>query len=170
MERNSLSQEEISFFRGKFSVTGRHKRHILSQKEFSSQKTKLRAIRRNFLWQEEIFCHRTEFPVTGSNFLSKKILLSSKDQYYAFYLNLNLYCQKSGKTNLILSLGGEKNLARDKKKYYPTLFGTHCTNWISQLYQVVPARGYFSDFISLISSSRWEFDTNSVFNQQEIKF
>ena len=133
MERNSLSQEEISFFRGKFSVTGRHKRHILSQKEFSSQKTKLRAIRRNFLWQEEIFCHRTEFPVTGSNFLSKKILLSSKDQYYAFYLNLNLYCQKSGKTNLIVTcqnscffrqgLGGEKNLARDKTNIIPPCLG-----------------------------------------------
>ena len=46
LERNSLSQEEISCLRGKFSVTGRH---ILSQKEFSSQKTKLQAIRRNFL-------------------------------------------------------------------------------------------------------------------------
>ena len=130
MERNSLSQEEISCLRGKFSVTGRH---ILSQKEFSSQKTKLQAIRRNFLWQEEIFCHRTEFPVTGSNFLSKKILLSSKDQYYAFYVNLNLYCQKSGITNLIVtcqnscflrkSLGGEKNLARDKKNIIPPCLG-----------------------------------------------
>ena len=37
-------------------------------------------------------------------------------------------------------------------------------------FQVVPARGNISDFISLISSSRWQFDTESVTKQQEIKF
>ena len=50
-----------------------------------------------------------------------------------------------------------------------TICGTNMYN-TTIITQVVPARGYFSDFISLILSSRWEFDTNSVFNQQEIKF
>ena len=36
--------------------------------------------------------------------------------------------------------------------------------------QVVPARAYFIDFVSLISSSRGQLSYDRVPNQQEIKF
>ena len=36
--------------------------------------------------------------------------------------------------------------------------------------EIVPANLFFGDFVSLISLSRWQFESDSVPNQKEIKF
>ena len=42
--------------------------------------------------------------------------------------------------------------------------------YTSMLSEIVPANLFFGDFVSLISLSRWQFESDSVSNQQEIKF
>ena len=37
-------------------------------------------------------------------------------------------------------------------------------------YEIVPANLFSGDFVSLISLSRWQFESDSVPNQKEIKF
>ena len=41
---------------------------------------------------------------------------------------------------------------------------------MSQNGEIVPANLFFGDFVSLISLSRWQFESDGVSNQQEIKF
>ena len=72
--RNILPSKDIFYsenlcHRKKITVI---ERNFLSQKEISCHRRKFPVTRRNLLSQEEISCHREKFPVKGRNFLSQE--------------------------------------------------------------------------------------------------
>ena len=72
--------------------------------------------------------------------------------------------KNTNEKQIVLSIIFVMTVAFSTKLSFGLLFATLC------IVEIVPANLFFGDFVSLISLSRWQFESDSVSNQQEIKF